>query len=60
MPIEWERDEDAEARRAFELAALDAAQGYIETLDQLRDALERERKLKAQVAALVGLENGAA
>lgn len=56
MPIDWERDPEEEARHAFELAAIDAAQGYVEVLDQLRDALQREEKLKTQIAALIGLE----
>lgn len=55
MPIDWERDPEEEARHAFELAALDAAQGYIDVLDQLHDALAREEKLKQQIAALIGL-----
>ena len=58
MPIDWTLEEEDEARLAFERAALDAAQGYIETLDKLRDALAREEKLKAQIAALVGLDKG--
>lgn len=55
MPIDWERNEEEEARLAFERAAVDAAQGYIDALDKLHDALAREEKLKLQIAALVGL-----
>lgn len=55
MPIDWERDPEEEARHAFELAAIDAAQGYLETLDRLRDVLAREEKLKTQIAALIGI-----
>ena len=55
MPSRWLSEEE-EAQLAFEQAALEAAQGYVEALDQLRDALQREAKLKAQIAALVGLE----
>lgn len=55
MPIDWERDQEEEARRVFELAALEAAQGYVDVLDRLNDALQREAKLKAQIAALIGI-----
>lgn len=55
MPIDWGRDPEEEAGRAFELAAVDAAQGYVDALDQLHDALAREEKLKQQIAALIGL-----
>ncbi len=54
MPIVW--DEPDEAQREFERAAIEAASGYIYALDQLYDALIREAKLKAQLAALIGLE----
>ena len=56
MPIDWESDPpEDESLHAFEVAAVEAAQGYIETLDRLHDALEREAKLKAQIAALIGI-----
>lgn len=51
--IDWSDQE----QRAFELAAVEAAAGYLRTLDQLHDALQREEKLKRQVAALIGLED---
>lgn len=55
MPIDWELNPEEDARRVFELAALEAAQGYVAALDRLNDALQREAKLKAQIAALIGI-----
>ena len=53
-PIQQDAEE---ARREFERSAIEAARGWLKALDELRDALRREAKLKAQVAALVGLED---
>jgi len=53
-PIQQDADE---ARREFERAAIEAARGWLAALDELRDALKREAKLKAQVAVLVGLDD---
>lgn len=52
--IDWEAEEDTQL--AFERAAVEAAQGWIAALIDLDEALEREDKLKAQLAALIGLE----
>ena len=48
--IDWD---DSNERRAFELAAVEAAHGYIEVLEQLHEALERERRLTALLAERV-------
>ena len=55
MRSRWDAEPEDE-QLAFERAAIEAAQGYLDALDQLHDALQREAKLKAQIAALVGLE----
>ncbi len=54
--IDWTAEPDAE-QVAFERAAIEAAQGWVRTLDELHDALAREARLKAQIAVLVGLED---
>lgn len=54
MPIDWEAEEDHQL--VFERAAVEAARGWIEALDKLNDALQREEKLKRQVAALAGIK----
>lgn len=52
--IDWGTDDDEQ--REFERAAVEAAAGYLRTLDELHDALQREAKLKAQLAALIGID----
>ncbi len=49
--------ENDDGQIAFERAAIEAAQGYLRMLDELYDALQREEKLKRQLAALVGIED---
>jgi len=56
MPVDWDADQDVE-QRAFEQAAVEAARGWIAALSDLDAALQREEKLKRQVALLVGLED---
>lgn len=56
MPIAWEAD-PGDGQREFELAAVEAARGWIAALSALNDALQREEKLKRQVAVLIGLED---
>lgn len=52
--IDWGAEDDEQVE--FERAAIEAAQGYLRTLDELHDALAREEKLKRQIAALVGID----
>ncbi len=54
MTTRW--DDPDEEQIAFERAAIEAASGWVRTLDELSDALQQIEKLKRQIAALVGIE----
>ena len=56
MPINWDAEPDAE-QVAFERAAIEAARGWVQTLDELDEARQRIAKLERQVAVLVGLDD---
>ena len=59
MAVNWDADpEDDQDRAEFERSAIEAARGWVQTMDELHDALGREAKLKAQLAALIGIEGG--
>lgn len=45
--IDWDSEPE---RKAFEAAAVEAARGYIEVLEQLHEALEREARLTKLLA----------